>query len=65
MEMHMVHIRNLHGDNTTEALDIEECIQNGRMCGLAVVAILFHVGSENNTIMEVRADYSNFIPVCF
>jgi hypothetical protein len=35
------------------------------MCGLAVVAILFHVGSENNTIMEVRADYSNFIPVCF
>ena len=59
MEMHLVHIRNAFGENTTEATDVEECTQNDRICGLAVVAILFHVGSENNTIMEVRTDYSN------
>ena len=60
MEMHMVHIKNAFGDNLGTATDVEECIQNGRICGLAVVAILFHVGRENNTIMEVRTDYSNF-----
>ena len=58
MEMHLVHIRAAYGNDTTTALDIEECIQNGRICGLAVVGILFHVGKENNTIMEVRSDYS-------
>ena len=56
MEMHLVHIRGAHGSNTAEALDVEECIENGRICGLAVVGILFHVGKENNTIMEVRSD---------
>ena len=60
MEMHIVHIKTAFGDNTTQATDVEECTQNGRICGLAVVAILFHVGRENNTIMEVRTDYSNF-----
>ena len=59
MEMHLVHIRAAHGSNTTPALDVEECLENGRICGLAVVGILFHVGKENNTIMEVRSDYSN------
>jgi len=52
MEMHLVHIRNAFDDNTTQALDVEECTQNDRICGLAVVGILFHVGSENNTVME-------------
>ena len=48
-------------EDTTEALDVEECLENGRICGLAVVGILFHVGKENNTIMEVRSDYSNLL----
>ena len=61
MEMHLVHIRAAYGNDTTTALDVEECIQNGRICGLAVVGILFHVGKENNTIMEVRSDYSNLL----
>ena len=59
MEMHLVHIRNALDDNTTQALDVEECTENDRICGLAVVGILFHVGSENNTIMEVRTNNSN------
>ena len=61
MEMHLVHIRAAYGSNTTPALDVEECIQNGRICGLAVVGILFHVGKENNTILEVRSDYSSLL----
>ena len=48
MEMHLVHIRAAYGSNTTPALDVEECIQNGRICGLAVVGILFHVHCEEN-----------------
>ena len=58
MEMHIVHIKTAFGDNTTQATDVEECIQNGRICGLAVVGILFHVGRENNTVMEVRKTFA-------
>ena len=60
MEMHIVHIKTAFGNNATQATDVEECIQNGRICGLAVVGILFHVGRENNTVMEVRKTSEQF-----
>ena len=53
MELHIVHTNTRHGADTSAAVDPEECFQNGAYCGLAVVGILFHVGSENNTVLDV------------
>jgi carbonic anhydrase len=52
MELHIVHTNTRHGADTSAAVDPEECFQNGAYCGLAVVGILFHVGSENNTVLD-------------
>ena len=53
LELHIVHTNAAHDNDTTAALDPEECFKNGAYCGLAVVGILFHIGSENNTVMDV------------
>merc|ERR1711997_800392 len=59
LELHIVHTNTKHGADTDAAVDPEECYQNGSYCGLAVVGILFHIGSENNTVMDpfVEAAY--------
>ena len=51
--MHLVHTLLGFGDDTDAAVDPENCKKNGGYCGLAVVGILFHVGSENNTVLDV------------
>jgi len=59
LELHIVHTNAAHGDDIDAVLDPEECFKNGAYCGLAVVGILFHIGSENNTVMDpfVEAAY--------
>jgi len=52
LEMHLVHTLLSFDDDTDEAVDPENCQKNGAYCGLAVVGILFHVGSENNTVLD-------------
>ena len=53
MELHIVHTNTKHAADVDAAVDPENCYANGAYCGLAVVGILFHVGSENNTVMDV------------
>ena len=55
--MHIVHTRS-DFDVKTDGLDdvvdpTTSCVLNGAYCGLSVVGILFHIGSENNTVMDV------------
>ena len=52
--MHLVHTRSDLADNVTRALDPNECLDKGAYCGLVVIGILFHVGSENNTVINVN-----------
>ena len=52
--MHLVHTRSDLADNVTRALDPDECKDKGAYCGLVVIGILFHVGSENNTVIDVN-----------
>ena len=54
MEMHLVHTRSDLADNVTRAFDPDECLNKGAYCGLVVIGILFHVGSENNTVIDVN-----------
>ena len=62
LELHIVHTNAAHGDDTDAAVDPEECFKNGAYCGLAVVGILFHIGSENNTVLDVsHISLKNFI----
>ena len=61
MEMHLVHIRTIHGSDISAALDPEECTDNGAYCGLAVLGILFTVGGENNTVMDVSSEITVYI----
>ena len=66
LEMHIVHTLLSFAGNTTEATDPEECFEDGAYCGLTVVGILFHIGSENNTVMDVsyiflKTSYSSII----
>ena len=51
LELHIVHTNTLAGANPS--VDTDDCYQNGAYCSLAVVGILFHIGSENNTVMDV------------
>ena len=53
LEMHIVHTRANFAADVGMAVDPENCNANGAYCGLAVVGILFHVGSENNTVLDV------------
>ena len=64
--MHLVHTLLSFDGDTDEAVDPENCQKNGAYCGLAVVGILFHVGSENNTVLDVsyislKTSYSKII----
>jgi len=52
MELHIVH----KNSDTSE-----DCFQNEAYCSLAVVGILFHVGSEDNTVMQPFVDAANEI----
>jgi len=52
MELHIV-----HKNSDTSA----DCFQNEAYCSLAVVGILFHVGSEDNTVMQPFVDAANEI----
>ena len=51
--MHIVHTRSNFAADVDSAVDPENCNAKGAYCGLAVVGILFHVGSENNTVLDV------------
>ena len=53
LELHIVHTNARHGADAAAALDPANCYNNGAYCGIAVVGILFHIGSENNTVMDV------------
>jgi len=59
LELHIVHTNARHGADAAAALDPANCYNNGAYCGIAVVGILFHIGSENNTVMDpfVEAAY--------
>ena len=54
--MHIVHTRSNFDVKTNgldDVVDSDSCVANGAYCGLSVVGILFHIGSENNTVMDV------------
>ena len=53
MELHIVHTNAKHNGDVAAATNPDLCYQNGAYCGLAVVGILFHVGSEDNIAMKV------------
>jgi len=62
LEMHIVHTRSdfdVVTDGLDDVVDPDSCVLNGAYCGLSVVGILFHIGSENNTVMDpfVEAAY--------
>lgn len=54
LELHIVHYNTAQG--ATPSLDTADCTQNGGYCSLAVVGILFHVGSEDNAAMKPFVD---------
>jgi len=54
LELHIVHTNTLQA--ASPSLDKNDCYQNGGYCSLAVVGILFHVGSEDNTAMQPFVD---------
>ena len=53
LEMHIVHTRSNFAADVDSAVDPANCNAKGAYCGLAVVGILFHVGSEDNAAMQV------------
>ena len=52
MELHIVHTKKSFYDAGNSNYYVQ-CEDNGAYCGLAVVGIMFHVGSTDNAAMAV------------
>ena len=48
-----MHTRSDLAGDFDRAVNLNECLDNDAYCGLAIISVLFSIGSKNNTVIDV------------